>query len=225
MVEMIDAGTELVGHGHLPLPLRRRRRRVIADDDDSPDTNRSELVFVVEPGVALRGRRQQLGRQRRRSRSSLERGGRRYGDDDPVRRPRPRSRWPRSRSTIAVDADAEDEHDVPTFAELVALFDVVTDGLRALADHLGTEHLGHDRGGRRAPHDLDACRCAERRRFARTRGAPCTSAPPGPVPSGGRASSALGAARQFRGRRACRASAGTRPWARRRRSSRRADRP
>ncbi len=101
---------------------------IVADDDDSPDTNRSELVFVVEPGaryavVASSWGGNDVGPVELSS-EVLSVGDDPSGDgqaDEPLDAP------------LATDVAA----DVPSFADLVALFDVVTDGLRIVADRLG----------------------------------------------------------------------------------------
>ncbi|TVR91461.1 MAG: hypothetical protein EA416_09675 [Trueperaceae bacterium] len=130
MVEMIDASQSWDMDTYLYL-YDVGAGRVIADDDDSPDTNRSELVFVVEPGVSYAVIASSWGGNDV-GEVILESEVLSYADD------------------TAPDADAEtpldepledvvnDELDVPTFAELVALFDLVTDGLRAVAERVDT---------------------------------------------------------------------------------------
>ena len=103
---------------------------IVADDDDSPDTNRSELVFVVEPGVRYAVVASSWGGNDvgpvELSSEVLAVDDDPFGDapaDEPLDDPS--------------GAEAADAADVPSFAELVALFDVVTDALHIVADRLG----------------------------------------------------------------------------------------
>lgn len=108
---------------------------IVADDDDTPDTNRSELVFVVQPGIRYAVVASSWGGNDvgpvELSSEVLAVGDDPFGEapgDDPL-------------ADEPLDdpfGEASDaEPDVPTFADLVALFDVVTDGLHIVADHLG----------------------------------------------------------------------------------------
>lgn len=105
---------------------------VIADNDDAPDTNRSELVFVAEAGV-------------RYAVIASSWGGNDVGDIT------------LEAFTSDMDAAWDDEEawddeaweddasyddpmvDAPSFAELVQMFDAVTDTLLALSERVGLE--------------------------------------------------------------------------------------
>lgn len=115
---------------------------IIADDDDSPDTNRSELRFEVVAGVryAVVASSWSGGDQ---GPIQLETWVSDWGDgaeadpfgDAPVD-DEPMADEPTTDEPMVDDAPAID---APTFGELVAAFDVLTDGLRALATRTGLE--------------------------------------------------------------------------------------
>jgi hypothetical protein len=99
--------------------------RIVADDDDSPDTNRSLLVFTVEPGVHYAVVASSYGGS---SVGPIELNAEVLGSAEPdVGIPDASFDEPPPQETLVA----------PTFAELVALFDVVADGLRAAADRAG----------------------------------------------------------------------------------------
>jgi hypothetical protein len=132
MVEMLDATRSWNMDTYLYL-YDVGRGEVIADDDDSPDTSRSELVFVVEPGAEY----------------AVVAGSWSGSDVGPIE----------LNAEVLESADADDQIDVeieveveleewpaepdealvdaPTFAELVGLFDVLTDALRDVAQRAG----------------------------------------------------------------------------------------
>jgi len=110
---------------------------IIADNDDAPDTNRSELRFIVEPGVTYAVVASSWGGNDT-GEVILESYVSDWGDaaDDPfVDEPVDDGAAPSDE--LMDDADTSEPLDVPSFAELVSAFDVVTDGLRALAERLG----------------------------------------------------------------------------------------
>jgi len=131
MIEMVDAAQSWDMDTYLYL-YDVGAGRVIADDDDSPDTNRSELVFVVEPGVSYAVIASSWGGNDV-GEVILQSEVLSYADDDAA----PDAAEPLDEPHGDQVDDVADDLDVPTFAELVALFDVVTDGLRAVAERVG----------------------------------------------------------------------------------------
>ncbi len=129
MIEMIDTSQSWDMDTYLYL-YDVGAGRVIADDDDSPDTNRSELVFLVEPGISYAVIASSWGGNDV-GEVILQSEVVSYGDDDA---PAVEAEEPQ---VDPYDDVVADDVDVPTFAELVALFDVVTDGLRAAAERVG----------------------------------------------------------------------------------------
>ncbi len=128
MVEMLDATGSWNMDTYLYL-YDLSLGEVIADDDDSPDTSRSELVFVVEPGASY----------------AVVAGSWSGSDVGPIE----------LNAEVLESAEAGDDahvelgqqpelpddpdvlEDAPSFAELVAMFDVLTDALRGLAHDAG----------------------------------------------------------------------------------------
>ena len=105
---------------------------IVADDDDSPDTNRSELVFVVEPGVRYAVVASSWGGN---DVGPVELSSEVMAVADEPFADEPFADAPPTDAPFG--DEVADASDVPSFAELVALFDIVTDGLHIVADHLG----------------------------------------------------------------------------------------
>ena len=101
---------------------------IIADDDDSPDTNRSELVFTVAGGVryaviASSWGGNDVGPIAVRAEYLELPEGSAAAPSDPVDEP-------------PSAAEVDEAPIAPSFAELVAMFDVGADALRALAERV-----------------------------------------------------------------------------------------
>lgn len=98
---------------------------VIADNDDAPDVHRSELVFTVEPGVRYAVIASSWGGS---DTGAFELNAEVMGVADAA---------PDAPAEEPLDEAPAEAVDVPTFAELVAMLDVVTDTLDAVADRTG----------------------------------------------------------------------------------------
>ena len=96
--------------------------RIIADNDDAPDTNRSEIIFVVEPGVSY-------------AVVASSWGG---SDVGPIQLTTVVQSMPDDADEPPVAEEPVEEEleelDVPTFAELVAMYDVIGDVLYGVAE-------------------------------------------------------------------------------------------
>ncbi len=101
--------------------------RIIADNDDAPDTNRSELVFTVEAGVQYAVIASSWGGS---DLGVIELTSEvlRYPEGDEPATPD---------EAMADTVEPDDIVDAPTFAELVAMLDIVTDGLHGVAARVG----------------------------------------------------------------------------------------
>jgi hypothetical protein len=135
MVEMVDASQSWDMDTYLYL-YDVGAGRVIADDDDSPDTNRSELVFVVEPGVSYAVIASSWGGNDV-GEVILQSEVLSYADDAAPDAEEPQGDPQGDPPGDPLGDVVAEDVDVPTYAELVALFDVVTDGLRAVAERVG----------------------------------------------------------------------------------------
>ncbi len=98
---------------------------IIADNDDAPDTNRSELVFSVESGVRYAVIASSWGGS---DVGAIELNAEIMGVADTA---------PDTPAEDPLDEVPAEALDVPTFAELVAMLDVVTDTLDAIAERTG----------------------------------------------------------------------------------------
>lgn len=103
---------------------------IIADNDDAPDTNRSELLFVVEPGVRYAVVASSWGGNDVGD-VVLESSVTDWGDEEGYDEP-----WD-DQDAWGDTLGMSDHVDVPSFAELVRAFDTVTDALRALSERVG----------------------------------------------------------------------------------------
>ena len=98
---------------------------IIADNDDAPDIHRSELVFTVEPGVRYAVIASSWGGS---DVGAIELNAEVIGVADAT---------PDTPAEEPLDEAPVEAIDVPTFAELVAMLDVVTDALDAIAVRTG----------------------------------------------------------------------------------------
>ena len=98
---------------------------IIADNDDAPDIHRSELVFTVEPGVRYAVIASSWGGS---DTGAFELNAEVMGVADAE---------PDAPAEEPLDEAPAEALDVPTFAELVAMLDVVTDALHAVAERTG----------------------------------------------------------------------------------------
>ena len=126
MIEMIDPGRSWDMDTYLYL-YDVGAGRIIADNDDAPDTDRSELVFTVEPGVRYAVVASSWGGsdlgviELTAEVLSYPEGAEPATPDEPM----------------AETVEPDEAVDAPTFAELVAMLDVVTDGLHGIAARVG----------------------------------------------------------------------------------------